>query len=567
MHYRSITRSLATSPLFQQITQTLRLEERLKLSYERAQAVCRAYGLVREDVLYLSQNFWDLHTDPIWTMDGAACTLATIQANLCAGTLANFSTGREDVTEVLKEVLRFDISGQFCLTELGHGLDVINLETTATLLDNGDFDLHSPTDLAAKYMPPTTPVHHACVCVVFARLIVRGEDYGIKPFMMRIHDGTNMCPGVTSTLLPPRGGSRPLNHALTSFNHVILPPTALLGPLEKPENPRDAFFSAIQRVVVGTIALPFLSVPVLQVASVIAARYSIRRRVTNHQTGVQQPIIAFQSQKTPILTAIAQVRVLEAFMPWATKASMRAKDPRVRQAIATITKLLMVSMVKESLPTLSERCGAQGLFEVNQMSALEADARGIAIAEGDNIAISIRLASELLLGRYAVPEAADPTTLLARCEAAMFADLRALVATMDNHRSETYNQYILPESVPLVRAIGMRMAYDAAIAAGVDPALVAQFEASGVRANSAVFVELGVPLREQRKMLVETVAAVFPQLQALLDEMDVDAYITAPIVSAEMWSAHVASLRSWTSSSVTGTCSSEQLLGKTVAMV
>jgi acyl-CoA oxidase len=39
---------------------------------------------------------------------------------------------------------------QFLLTEVGHGLDARNLETTVTLLPNGDFDLHTPNQNAAK---------------------------------------------------------------------------------------------------------------------------------------------------------------------------------------------------------------------------------------------------------------------------------------------------------------------------------------------------------------------------------------------------------------------------------
>lgn len=36
------------------------------------------------------------------------------------------------------------------LTEVGHGLDAKNLETTATMLPNGEFDLNSPGLSAAK---------------------------------------------------------------------------------------------------------------------------------------------------------------------------------------------------------------------------------------------------------------------------------------------------------------------------------------------------------------------------------------------------------------------------------
>lgn len=41
-------------------------------------------------------------------------------------------------------------SGQFCLTEVGHGLNALHLETTATLVD-GEFVLNTPSEGAAKY--------------------------------------------------------------------------------------------------------------------------------------------------------------------------------------------------------------------------------------------------------------------------------------------------------------------------------------------------------------------------------------------------------------------------------
>jgi hypothetical protein len=41
-------------------------------------------------------------------------------------------------------------SAQFCLTELGHGLDIVNLETTAELMQSGDICLNTPSLSAAK---------------------------------------------------------------------------------------------------------------------------------------------------------------------------------------------------------------------------------------------------------------------------------------------------------------------------------------------------------------------------------------------------------------------------------
>jgi acyl-CoA oxidase len=99
---------------------------------------------------------------------------------------------------------------------VGHGLDVINMETTATLLDDGQFDLHTPREQAAKYahepllrshtnkalylryMPPTTPVDRPCMAIVFARTVVHGEDRGVKPFLVNVHDGKDVNAGITT---------------------------------------------------------------------------------------------------------------------------------------------------------------------------------------------------------------------------------------------------------------------------------------------------------------------------------------------------------------------------------
>jgi acyl-CoA oxidase len=108
-----------------------------------------------------------MHADPIIWLDGAAGTLLTIQYNLCLGTILDFGSGRKDLKLLINDLLAFrtkcvvykevakqdahsDCSGQYCLTEIGHGLDAVNLETTATALPSGGFELHTPSPSAAK---------------------------------------------------------------------------------------------------------------------------------------------------------------------------------------------------------------------------------------------------------------------------------------------------------------------------------------------------------------------------------------------------------------------------------
>jgi hypothetical protein len=80
----------------------------IALHPKRTNATCT--GLTRADVLTLSPKFWLLHTDPIWSVDGAAGTLCTLQLNCCAGTLCMFASGRSDLDSVIQQVLDFEIS-------------------------------------------------------------------------------------------------------------------------------------------------------------------------------------------------------------------------------------------------------------------------------------------------------------------------------------------------------------------------------------------------------------------------------------------------------------------------
>ena len=76
------------------------------------------------------------------------------------------------------------ILGCYAQTELGHGSDVLKLETTATLDKTTDeFIIHSPTITSTKYWPGELG-RSASHAVVFARLKIDENDYGVQPFIV-----------------------------------------------------------------------------------------------------------------------------------------------------------------------------------------------------------------------------------------------------------------------------------------------------------------------------------------------------------------------------------------------
>ncbi|KAG1867589.1 acyl-CoA dehydrogenase NM domain-like protein [Suillus tomentosus] len=531
------TSHLCQSDLFKKRSEVLSREARVDLSYERAKAIGLALGITLHDILHLTQKFWDMHTNPILGLDGAASTLLTIQYNLVAGTLAKYATTtRPDLVSLVEDILRWNVSGQFCLTELGRGLDIFRMKTSATLLPTGEFDLHTPLPSDAKFMPPTVPVKGLpCVAIVFAQLYVDGECRGPRPFLVNLNDGYDMCNGVTSMLLPPRGGSVPINHALTSFNHVRLPPSALLGDLAKSDTMHRDFMSSIWRVAVGTLALGSTAIPNLQVASYLAARYFQRRHVTSVYV-YPLPIITFRTQQLPLLHAIAQASVLKALHTWGIEQFMdKDLDVRVRHGIAACCKAVMIQHSQVANFALSERLGAQGLFEYNRLSNYYSEVRGVSIAEGDILGLSMRLVADTLAQTYKLPLSTHPDGPLAMHEISLFDEATQIVASSSDF-TQGFMQYVQPRCQLMVESMGHRMAYDAAVDQGVSQCLVDLYLINAVKTDAAWYVENGV---FTRKAIMDTeevaLTAALPRLEELLAAMEVEPYVTSPIISDKCW--------------------------------
>ncbi|KAF4770912.1 hypothetical protein HAV15_012572 [Penicillium sp. str.  len=516
---------LLSTPLFQSNGYEAPSNESLERSYYRARSIGRHHGLTIDDILRLTPKFWESHMDAIIIRDIVAHIIFSIQYNLVAGTIAPYAMKRPDLQPVMQKILNFDVCACFMLNEVDHGCDARSLETTATLQSDGSFVLHSPTPGAAKFMPPSMPIAGIPrIAIVFARLMVGDDDRGIRPFIVALGDGKKMCNGVTSTLLPPIACGRTLDHSITSFNQVRLPSTAMLGRF-------------------GTLALSLSAIPGLRCAAFIVGKYSLRRTVVGPE-GSPKPIISFRTQQLPILHALAETAVMEPFANWiTTKFSDTSLDFSVRHGLAVIFKGAMLQYTQKSFGNLLERCGAQGVFMHNQLVEMEALNRCNGIAEGEILVLSIRLATEILIGRYEIPKATKPNTLMAKHEEGYIADLRKLQSSIhEGHRSEAYNNRMLPHCRSIVLAIGHRMGYEAAVDGGVDSDLLALYEAGVVKTDSSWYVEnLGLSRADQFEMECNAADALLPRLGELLDGLDaMEPYITAPILNAKRWETFLA---------------------------
>ena len=95
-----------------------------------------------------------------------------------------------------------------------------------------------------------------------------------------------------------------------------------------------------------------------------------------------------------------------------------------------------------------------------------------------------------------------------------------------------------------MEAIGHRMAYDAAVEQGVRQCLINLYVANVVTLDLAWYVEhAGLGRDTQQEMATRAMDGVLPILGELVHEMDMFAYVNAPIVSDESWATFVESLK------------------------
>ncbi|KAI1172925.1 acyl-CoA dehydrogenase/oxidase [Nemania sp. FL0916] len=527
--------------------------DQIRLLYERARRVCLESGITLEDVVKLRPRFWDFYRHPIGMRDTGMGIALSIHWNLCIGTIASYASRRLDLVPLLEKLLKFELCGEFMLTEIGRGLDARNLETTATLQQDGSFELHTPTAAAAKAMPPNNPwAGVGRIAIVFARLIANGEDHGVKTFIVQLSDEKGLLPGVTSQLLPTRCGAKALDHSITTFDHVHLGFESLLGSPDRAEDERADFFRQIHRVPIGTLSLSMANIPALQKCAMIAGTYSHRRHVAGDSGKKGIPIIKFPTQYRPILDAMVQSWAYDAFADEAIVLFRDKKLPmEVRHALAVCFKATIGPDTQTTINELVDRCGWQGLFEYNEIIEMGMTLRGNAIAEGDYTVLCIRLASEVLLGRYKIPEARMKTCLLARHESGVWQEARQMIETLGskNHRSEESNAYLLPRCRDLVKSTGHRMAYEAAVASGkMAPEALRLFESTCIKSDLSWYCQFeGLSRNDFFANDAKAAKEALPLLQTFLSKNESRIGALAPIMTDMAWDDFVQDLPLFTS--------------------
>ena len=116
------------------------------------------------------------------------------------------------------------------MTELSHGSDVKNLETTATYDENTkEFVINTPHSRAMKFWIGGL-AETSSRLILFAQLITKGKGYGVHLFEIPIRDvNFNALPGVSIGDCGPKQGCDGVDNGWVMFENYRVPKGCLLN--------------------------------------------------------------------------------------------------------------------------------------------------------------------------------------------------------------------------------------------------------------------------------------------------------------------------------------------------
>jgi len=178
----------------------------------------------------------------------------------------------------------------------------------------------------------------------------------------------------------------------------------------------------------------------------------------------------------------------------------------------------------------------------------------VIIAEGDVLALCIRLWGELVLGRYTLPIPDAKDSLLSKHAHALLQEGREILRRVPGgHRSEAAEYELLPESERAVVALGHACAYSAAKRAGVPQVLLNLYECAAIRDDPVWFSEnVGLNREAQRAKEGAVLREAAPDIEKHLESLDVKYAVRASIISDSNWLAQVQRMPKYTGNAQSG---------------
>lgn len=360
--------------------------------------------------------------ETIATHDLSLAIKYTVHFGLWLGSVWLLGT-RDHHDRYLRAIGRLELPGCFAMTEIGHGSNVRELETTARW-DGAGFVIHSPTWTAGKnYIGNAGRDGRAAT--VFAQLEVGGEWHGVHAFVVPLReDDGSVCRGVTIVDNGLKMGENGVDNARVWFDQVRVPRTALLdrfgGVTEgghyhsEIAKPSARFFAMISALVGGRISIALAGLSAAKSGLTIAVRYAgLRRQFRRPGSGQETPLIEYPTHQRRLMPLVANAYALDFALKHLIGRRVAAEPAEAHEVewLAAALKAYVTWNTTATLQTCRETCGGEGYLAINRLPALKADSDIFTTFEGDNTVLMLWVGKNLATGAASQPPAGAPETI------------------------------------------------------------------------------------------------------------------------------------------------------------
>ena len=332
-----------------------------------------------------------------------------VQFGLFGGSVYRLGTEKHH-ERYLRDIATLDLPGCFAMSELGHGSNVRDLETTATYdPDTETFVITTPHDAARKEWIGNAAVHGQ-MAVVFAQLHTPDAHHGVHAFLVPIRGPSGEAkPSVRIEDCGEKMGLNGVDNGRIWFDDVRVPRDHLLdrfgsvdadGRYESPiPSSGKRFFTMLGTLIGGRISVARAGLMAAKSGLTIAVRYGNRRRQFGPRRRPEVPLLDYRSHQRRLLPRLARTYALHtALQDLTERYAARSVDDDLQdiEAEANALKAYATWHNTDTLQEVREATGGQGYLYENRISTLMADTDIFTTFEGDNTVLLLQVAKGLL---------------------------------------------------------------------------------------------------------------------------------------------------------------------------
>jgi acyl-CoA oxidase len=343
---------------------------------------------------------------------------AGVQFGLFGGAVLHLGTKKHH-DRYLKDIATYDLPGCFAMTELGHGSNVQELETTATYDHEArELVVHSPTPTATKDWIGNA-AQDGRMASVFCQLVVGEEESrGVHCVLVPIRDKKGRAlPGVTLEDDGEKIGLNGVDNGRITFDHVRVPVDNLLDRyaqiteageyVSSIDNKNKRFFTMLGTLIVGRVSVCGAGIAATESALTIAVRYGTRRRQFGPpDKSFEVPLLDYRAHQRRLLPALAQTYAFHFAQNALVAETDRIftadddleDDRRQLETRAAGLKAVATWHAVHTIQECREACGGKGYARENRFASLRADTDVFTTFEGDNTILLQLVAKSLLTG-------------------------------------------------------------------------------------------------------------------------------------------------------------------------